>query len=229
MINYITEGRSSLAILRRGRIMKISQRVWLSLFAGLIMLLGTVGCDSAPTPSPVVEPTVTAVAPLSDVAGATAFRLRNDWAGLSTASPITILYSVTKGADESFTGTGEFSIAGGTPKVVTSTESIAIPADVASAFLQKVAAFPIKEGTYTPAITHSDDNPLLTITVDTPGEGTLTVYSQSQGDQHIPWGASIAGRDYVIDSPAPAEAIALLDPYLKREVRQQLIDESGKK
>ena len=134
-----------------------------------------------------------------------------------------------KGADGSFTGTGDFSVAGGTPKVVTSTESIAIPADVASAFLQKVAAFPIKEGTYTPAITHSDDNPLLTITVDTPGEGTLTIYSQSQGDQHIPWGASIAGKDYVIDTPAPAEAIALLDPYLKREVRQQLIDESGKK
>jgi hypothetical protein len=209
--------------------MKISLRVWLSLFTGLIMLLGTVGCDSAATPSPVAAPTVTAVAPLTDVTSATAFRLRNDWAGLSAASPITILYSVTKAADGSFTGTGDFSVAGGTPKVVTTTETIAIPADVAGAFLQKVAAFPIKEGTYTPAITHSDDNPLLTITVDTPGEGTLTIYSQSQGDQHIPWGASIAGKDFVIDSPAPAEAIALLDPYLKREVQQRLIDESGKK
>ena len=209
--------------------MKISLRVWLGLFAALIMLLGTMGCDAAPTPSPVAASTVTAVAPLTDVTSATAFRLRNDWAGLSTASPITILYSVTKGTDGSFTGTGDFSVAGGTPKVVTSTESIAIPADVASAFLQKVAAFPTKEGTYAPAITHSDDNPLLTITVDTPGEGTLTIYSQSQGDQHIPWGASIAGKNYVIDTPAPAEAIALLDPYLKREVRQQLIDKSGKK
>jgi hypothetical protein len=209
--------------------MKISLRVWLGLFAGLIMLLGVVGCDSAPTPSPVAAPTVTAVAPLTDVTSATAFRLRNDWDGLSAVSPITILYSVTRGADGSFTGTGDFSVAGGTPQVVTSTESIAIPADVASAFLQKVAAFPIKEGTYTPAITHTDDYPLLTITVDTPGEGTLTIYSQSQGDQHIPWGASIAGKDFVIDSPAPAEAIALLDPYLKREVQQQLIDESGKR
>jgi hypothetical protein len=37
------------------------------------------------------------------------------------------------------------------------------------------------------------------------------------------------GKDYVIDSPAPAEALAMLDPYLKREVRQQLIDQSGQK
>jgi hypothetical protein len=44
----------------------------------------------------------------------------------------------------------------------------------------------------------------------------------------VPWGASIGGKDYVIDSPAPAEAIAILDPYLKREVQQQLIDQASK-
>lgn len=209
--------------------MKIASRILFGLAAGLIMVVGMLGCDSSATPTSVPEPTATAVVPLSDAAGATAFRLRDDWSGLSTTSPITILYSVTKGADGSFSGTGNFSVAEGTPKAVTSTVDIDIPADVAKAFLQKVVDFSIKEGAYTPVISHTDDYPLLTITVDTPGEGTMTIYSQSQGDQHVPWGASIMGKDYVIDSAAPAEAIALLDPYLKREVRQSLIDQANKK
>jgi hypothetical protein len=209
--------------------MKITFRILFGLFAGLTLLVGMLGCDSAPTPTSVPEPTSTAVAPLTDVTSATAFRLRDDWSGLTTVSPITILYSVTKAADGSFAGTGDFSVAQGTAKAVTSTVNITIPADVAQSFLQKITALPIEEGAYTPVITHTDDNPLLTVTLDTPGEGTLTVYSQSQGDQHVPWGASIAGKDYVINSPAPAEALALLDPYLKRDVRQQLIDEASKK
>src|SRR5438874_226066 len=100
MINYIIETTH----LVRGRNISMKRKLYLlfGLFAGLLISLALAGCDSSATPTAVVptaEPTSAPVAPLSDLAGATGFRMRNDWAGLTAFSPTTILYSVTKSAN----------------------------------------------------------------------------------------------------------------------------------
>ncbi len=187
----------------------------------LVALVCLAACDlsGAPTPVPTVDPLAQA---LSEIPAAPAINIRDDWAGLSKSSPQLAHYLLDRTVD-GLTGTAEFS-AGTEP--VTTTAEITIPESVVQDFLGKLAAVPLKEGIYTPKIDHTDDSPNISITIQV-DSGIVSFYSQSQGDDHLPWGASIANKIYVIDTPDVAQALALLEPYLKKDVLQQVIDEAA--
>ena len=49
-------------------------------------------------------------------------------------------------------------------------------------------------------------------------------FGQSQGSRHIPWSVTVGRDQYVTYSDTPLQALDLLDPYLAREVQQELFD-----
>jgi hypothetical protein len=102
-------------------------------------------------------------------------------------------------------------------------ESIIVPLDVIENFLGKLSQTTFQEGKYMPRIEHTDDYPSLTIAVVLPYLG-VTFHSTSQGANHMPWAAEIAGNTYIINSPEPSEALAIIRPYLKYDELEKLKD-----
>lgn len=184
-----------------------------------LLLLAACDLSSVPTPVPTPDPLAEALAQLPN---ADSFNIRDDWAGLALTSPILAHYRLER-APSGMTGVAEFS-AGQQP--ITATEAITVPKDVIDSFLSKLASAPLKAGDYTPDISHTDDYPNLSITIQVTS-GIVSYYSQSQGEDHLPWGASIGNTVYTIDTKTISEALALLKPYLKEEVRQQVIDRAS--
>jgi hypothetical protein len=76
-----------------------------------------------------------------------------------------------------------------------------------------------------PTFTHTDDYPQIMIVVAT-ATGEVAIGSSSQGEGNVPWGMFFDGRQFVIDSDAPAKALASLAPYLEHETLKQLEDEA---
>jgi hypothetical protein len=78
----------------------------------------------------------------------------------------------------------------------------------------------VREGTYEPLITHTDDYPFLVIGLTLPGGMEVRFYSKSQGANHVPWGLDYNGKTYIVESARPQEALSALRPYL----REALLD-----
>ena len=193
----------------------------------LLLLLLMAACDlnpapATPTPAPTPDPLADA---LSRIPNARSVKIRDDWTGLSPAAPILAHYLLDRTA-EGLAGTAEFAAGEyrGTP--ITATETITIPEDVMQDFLARLAAVPLEEGTYTPKIEHTDDYPNISITVEIPAD-IISFYTQSQGEDHTPWGATIANKEYVVETPEIAEALRLLEPYLKRDALEQVIEDAS--
>ena len=184
-------------------------------------------CDFSPTPTPVPTALPTPdplVKALGELTVATAVNIRDDWSGLSLANPVLAHYRLERGST-GLIGTAEFQ-AGSQP--ITATEAVSVPSDVATSFFQKLASAPLKKGDYTPKIEHTDDYPNISITIPVPS-GTISFYSQSQGDDHTPWGANIGNNVYTIDAPTVAEALALLEPHLKKDVLERVVNDASKR
>jgi hypothetical protein len=150
-----------------------------------------------------------------------AVRIFDGWAGLSPISPhsrtydLTMNYGVLEGQATFTVGT----------EPLTSQVAVTIPAEVVAAFLEKLEEARLNRGRYTPLFDHTDDYPNVVIHIDREYD-SIEIYSQSQGDEHIPWGATVDGNDYTINSVIPAEALVLLEPYLHGDVLQELINEA---
>ena len=151
-----------------------------------------------------------------------AVRIQDSWAGLSPASPQNSRYTLTI-VDGALHGSAEYSV-GYEPDIIAE-ESVMIPPEVVTAFLDKLEEAQLTHGSYTPLIEWTDDYPRISIQIDTT-RGMVEIYSQSQGTEHIPWGATFDGNDYTINSGIPAQALAILEPYLHRDVLRGLIDEA---
>lgn len=151
------------------------------------------------------------------------FTIDEVWNGFTRVAPIESHYALQRSAD-GFAGHVEFSAGGGFPGGPTrAAADVAVPQAVIDAFLRALAEAPIRPGSYVPKRGHSDDYPDLTITVDVGGVPAIFA-SQSQGKQRAPWALRFGGREFVSDSAALATALALLDPYLERDVRARLIE-----
>jgi fermentation-respiration switch protein FrsA (DUF1100 family) len=157
---------------------------------------------------------------LPDLTTAIAIRIQDDWNGLSPNAPITARYALML-VGGVFSGSADFSVAGGAKTA--STDAV-LPPEVAEEFLKTLAGSPVKVGDYVPLIEHTDDYPSLSIEIDLGTEKVL-FFSQSQGADRTPWGVTFGGETYVVDSDAPARALRVLEPYLSREIIQELIDE----
>lgn len=87
------------------------------------------------------------------------------------------------------------------------------------ALLANIPAFP---GKYEPFCSHTDDFPSIKITVETP-DGPVEFFTESQGKDHIPWGLTINGQEFTVDSPVPAQILRRLDRYLGRKQLNEMV------
>jgi len=184
------------------------------LIAGIIVL---VGIGLIFTLIPILFPAQISITDLQTV------HIQNHWMGLSRIAPIKADYYLNLTADGTLTGTATYSI---THDEITETVDITIPADVIDTFIDKLESAKLQRGTYTPFSQWTDDYPSLAININTVNT-IISIYSTSQGEFHVPWGATIDGTDYIINSTIPAEALDILTPYLKQDVQEAMIDEHG--
>jgi hypothetical protein len=146
--------------------------------------------------------------------------LQNDWSGLSQIAPIEAHYALELNGNN-WSGQANFSVAGYSQHPRKAQRNITIPAEAMQAFLRTLADAPAQEGQYMPTITHTDDYPKITIVVAT-AAGEVAIVSASQPEGNVPWGLIFNQRQFVIDSDAPAKALAGLAPYLEQETLEQL-------
>jgi hypothetical protein len=158
--------------------------------------------------------------PLAGLEKTASIFIEDDWMGLSPAAPIEAHYVLYRGK-KGFAGKAKFSVAKGRKPALAATESIAIPSPIVLKFLQTLAASPLKPGKYQPKIEHTDDYPSLRITLSS-ANGSIVFFSESQGEEHAPWGLKIKDEFYTVDSGVPARALNILRPYFKKKVLDRL-------
>lgn len=146
------------------------------------------------------------------------------WMGLEPEGPIEFSWRLGRqGPGHAFTGVGTLAHPHGR---TSGPLTVTIPDSAMAAFLRGLAAAPRTPGEYKPKIEHTDDYPELTIRMHTP-TGITEFYSASQGDERRPWRVTIDARQYVSDSPTPAEALKHLLPYLRRDELERGLKESA--
>jgi hypothetical protein len=153
---------------------------------------------------------------LKALAAARAVRIEVGWGGLGPGR--SEHYELHADANQ-LAGEATFSVRGRTK-----TESIRIPLSAAQTFFRILGEATLEEREYVPRIMHTDDYPSISVELDL-GNETVTFFTQSQGESHVPWALKIKQKTYVIDSDVPARALEALDPYLKRDVLKLLLDE----
>jgi hypothetical protein len=156
-------------------------------------------------------------------------RIDDSWMGLSPVAPLNASYALERQGAQ-FVGLGEFgargmvfgSIQSGPRR--TATRDIVLPPADAETFLRMLTGIQAVERPYDPQLRITDHYPSLSIRLETP-DGTLTVFSQAQGTDRVPWALRLGERTFVVDSDLPTRAFATLEPYLHRDVLQSLADE----
>src|SRR5262249_13713726 len=149
---------------------------------------------------------------LARLSDAHRIHIENDWTGLSPFAPLTAHYTLERKSD-GFRGGATFSAGGYSGTANKAVEDIAVPLDKAQLFLQMLSKCPMKSGDYEPKIEHTDDYPSIKLEIELEKE-TVTFFTKSQGEGNIPWGVTIRGTTYVVESDIPATAVELLEPHL---------------
>ncbi|MDQ5825374.1 MAG: hypothetical protein M3441_14370 [Chloroflexota bacterium] len=171
--------------------------------------------DVTSTPDPTSTPMLASQIGLPRLSGATHVGIVDNWDGLSPAAPINARYSLDN-SPSGLIGEGNFS-SGSRAQSVAFT--VAVPPEVAAKFFSFLddPAMTVREGTYEPLITHTDDYPFLVIGLTLPSGVEVRFYSKSQGADHVPWGLDYNGKTYIVDSARPQEALSALRPYLREK------------
>lgn len=145
------------------------------------------------------------------------------WTGLSPAAPIEAYFDL-KPDTTAFLGRAELSVAGYTTPI-TKTVAISVPVSIVNEFLTLIASTPLEEGDYQPVMSHTDDYPTIVVAIETANDEVI-FGSKSQGLSHVPWGALINQKPYITYADTLARAMALLDPYLARAERDELVEQA---
>ena len=160
-----------------------------------------------------LSPTIT----FSDVQ---TLKIQDHWMGLSPTAPMMADYELSM-TDETLSGEASFSIAYDTIK---QSSDITIPAETLDAFIKMLETVKLKQGVYEPFWEWTDDYPYISMLFQT-DQGEIEIFTSSQGNSHTPWAANIDGVEYVIESDIPMQALALLEPYLKRDILDTMVSE----
>jgi len=145
--------------------------------------------------------------------------IEDDWTGLSWVAPINAAYQISLN-NGAWVGSAKFSV--GYDGTHTKEEIVTVADSTVQEFLHALEAAPLKEETYIPSIDHTDDYPSIMISIQTDTD-KIAVFSQSQGDGHVPWATIIRDKGYVIDSDIPSRALTAFEPYLKKDVLDALV------
>jgi hypothetical protein len=157
---------------------------------------------------------------LNAVIQAQAVEIHNDWNGYSDITPILRHYKLRL-VSKDLVGNAHIAVggygAGGVHQQQTT--KVKIPAVVVTKFLTTLAKTPLQSGIYKPLITKKDDYPSIEIKVKI-DKKQITFSSKSQGVDQIPWKILITEnnttKEYISNSPIPAQAFRLLNSSLDR-------------
>lgn len=183
-------------------------------FASLAL---SVALGSADTPAPRNV--------LPDVGQTASFTLQDGPGIWSPIGPVESRYVVQR-EDKWFNGQARFSARDEKSGRERKAEaSVNIPLAVAQAAFQILATAPLKEEEYVPDGRQTDYFPHIEWALKVKAN-VVTFYTDSQGENHVPWAVKFGGKTYVIHSDAPARAYKLLLPYLKKDVLKDMMDEA---
>jgi hypothetical protein len=157
---------------------------------------------------------------LNAVIQAQTVEIHNDWNGYSDITPILRHYKLHL-VNKDLVGNAYIAVggygAGGIHQQRTT--KVKIPAVVVTKFLTTLAKTPLQAGVYKPLIARKDDYPSIEIQLKIDKKQVI-FSSKSQGVDRIPWKIAIVenntAKEYISNSPVPAQAFRLLNTSLDR-------------
>jgi hypothetical protein len=201
-------------------------------------------CSSC-TPSPVVGAAtqketrstkgqgIVALSTLTNVMQSETVEIANDWNGYSDITPVLRRAKLRRERQElvgnAYIAVGGYGAAGIHQQQTT---KVKIPAAVTAKFLAMLSKTPLQTGIYRPSISRTDDYPHIKIQVKINGQQVI-FSSESQGSDYVPWKIVLSKKNtttaYISNSPFPAQALQLLNPYLDRQGIDRLIQRRRQK
>jgi hypothetical protein len=188
----------------------------------LLLLLLCGGCSpTSVNTSTIQQPKLLVSLPtLANVTQAATVEIKNDWNGYSDITPVLRHYKLKLDRHQlvgnAYIALGGYGAAGIRQQRTTKIE---IPAPIVSKFLTTLSKTPLQAGIYKPSLPNKDDYPAIEIKIKA-DKKQVTFSSKSQGVDRIPWKISItennATKEYISNSPIPAQAFRILNPSLDR-------------
>jgi hypothetical protein len=186
----------------------------------LLLLSICVGCGNSQADSKQSQILLTTRSKLNAVIQAQTVEIHNNWNGYSDITPILRHYKLHL-VNKDLVGNAYIAVggygAGGIRQQQTT--KVKIPAVAATKFLTALAKTPLQTGVYKPLITRKDDYPSIEIEVKI-DKKQVVFSSKSQGVDRIPWKIAITEnkitKEYITNSPIPAQAFRLLNISLDR-------------
>jgi hypothetical protein len=120
------------------------------------------------------------------------------WEGYSPVSPTRATYRLERSADGSFAGTVEIVVGTGVIRRDTSF-SVQLSRAAADSLFGVLSNVPLRQGSYRPTLTHTDDYPSITADL-TVGDSVIRFRTTSQGAAHVPWQVTAGEIHYVSGS-----------------------------
>jgi hypothetical protein len=157
----------------------------------------------------------------------------NDWNGYSDITPI-LRHAKLRLERQELLGNAYIAVGGYGAAGIhqQQTTKVKIPAVITTKFLDTLSKTPLQVGSYKPTLDRTDDYPSIKIKVKISGR-QITFSSESQGIDYMPWKVTIAQKNrteiYVSNSPLPARALHLLNPYLDRQGIERIIQRRRQK
>gem|GEM_PF-2445635 len=183
-----------------------------------MLLLFASGCTHLPIEISAQSQTLTQIPSLNPVMLANTVKIQNDWNGYSDITPISRHYKLRR-EQQKFVGNADVAVGGYGAAGIhqQQTTKIAIPAVVGNKFLTALSKTPLRVGNYQPKLDRPDDYPSIRIQIQSDRQ-QVTFSSQSQANNYIPWKIAISQnnrtQEYISNSPLPAQALQILNPYL---------------
>jgi hypothetical protein len=192
----------------------------------LLLLLFLAGCTHPAGNSTQLQ-ALTSPPNLIKVMQAQTVEIQNDWNGYSDITPI-LRHAKLRLEQQKLVGNAYIAVggygAGGIRQQQTT--KVKIPATVTTKFLTALSKTPFKTGVYRPKIDHTDDYPSVKIKIKIDRQ-EIIFRSESQGTDRIPWKVTVkennTTKEYISNSPLPAQALRMLSPMIDRPGIDQII------
>jgi hypothetical protein len=199
----------------------------------LLLLVSCSSCTHLPIEGSAQSQTLTKPPSLNAVMQANAVEINNDWNGYSDITPILRHYKLRR-QQQQFVGNAYVAVGGYGAAGIhqQQTTKIAIPAAIGTKFLTTLAKTPLQVGSYQPKLDRHDDYPSIKIQLQIDRQ-QVTFSSQSQANNYIPWKITISQdnrtKEYISNSPLPAQALQVINPYVDRSGIDQIIQRRRQK
>jgi hypothetical protein len=191
-------------------------------FSLLLLLLCCGACSPTPVNTSTIQPPklLASLPTLATIKQAATVEIKNDWNGYSDITPVLRHYKL-KLDRQQLVGNAHIAVGGYGAAGIRQqrTTKIKIPAPIVSKFLTTLSKTPLQSGIYKPSLLKKDDYPAIEIQLKSDKKQVI-FSSQSQGVDRTPWKVLITEnnttKEYITNSPIPAQAFRILNPSLDR-------------